>query len=147
MAINPCLPASTWPTRWSSSPKCCCVSISTHHVHLNSYCYFLNTVTFSSFSSVEGGTGGTSRNGEVAKVRRGTDGPLPQPRLQAVVQRPHPADRRRFLHSHRPPRSLSLSRDIIFLIMSIEYQSFLFQRLARHCCSASRASCRSSTTI
>ena len=109
MAINPYLPASTWPTRWSSSPKCCCVSISTHHVHLNSYCYFLNTVTFSSFSSVEGGTGGTSRNGEVAKVRRGTDGPLPQPRLQAVVQRPHPADRRRFLHSHRPPRSLSLS--------------------------------------
>lgn len=114
MAINPCLPASTWPTRWSSSPKCCCVSISTHHVHLNSYCYFLNTVTFSSFSSVEGGTGGTSRNGEVAKVRRGTDGPLPQPRLQTIVQRPHPADRRRFLHSHRPPRSLSFSRYYFF---------------------------------
>lgn len=63
---------------------------------------------FFPFSSVERSAGGTPRNGEIAKVRRGTDGPLPQPGLQTVVQRPHPADRRRLLHSRRPPRFSSL---------------------------------------
>lgn len=74
-------------------------------IHLNSVQRnnFILPIHFLS-SPVERGTGSTSRNGEIAKVRRGTDGPLPQPGLQTIVQRPHPADRRRFLHSHRAAR-------------------------------------------
>lgn len=96
-----------------------------HHVHLNSLIatfiifilriFFWNIFFF--FSSIERSTGGTSRNGEIAEVRRGTDGPLPQHGLQTVVQRPHPADRRRFLHSHRPPRFFFLR---YYFIISFE---------------------------
>lgn len=109
-AVNLYLPVSTWRTRWNSFLKCCCVRISiyTHiyiYIHLNSVQrnYFILPIHFLS-SSVERSTGSTSRNGEIAKVRRGTDGPLPQPGLQTIVQCPHPADRRRFLHSYRAAR-------------------------------------------
>ena len=55
-------------------------------------------------SSVERGSRIASRNGKIWKVRRGTHGTLPEFGLQTAVQRPHSADRRCLLHSHRSTR-------------------------------------------